>query len=89
MATSPRQFNDERDLVAQLGIQLFRMLNGDWTCRRRPFKGRVFSGKAVMAMSRSNLIPNSTQERRGDMFVMSWVQQPTSTATESSTSMIC
>lgn len=54
------QFNDERDLIAysQEGIQLFRMLNGDWTpVEDHPFKGRVFSGKAVMAMSRSNFNP--------------------------------
>ena len=54
------QFNDERDLVAysQQGIQMFRMLDGAWApVEDHPFKGRVFSGKAVMAMSRSNFDP--------------------------------
>ena len=54
------QFNDERDLVgySEQGIQLHRNVDGDWSMLDdHPFKGRVFSGRAVMAMSRSNFDP--------------------------------
>lgn len=54
------QFNDERDLVgySEQGIQLYRNQGGIWSLvDDHPFKGRVFSGKAVMAMSRSNFNP--------------------------------